>query len=326
MYRQRKFLDGQEKMAKSSASEVEVLTKSDETPTSSETGNFTADESTNSKSLESERLASSSSATTPPPPSSPPNVEIVSSSLGGAREKPAISNETLPIPTEPLASPINILSQIFPARSKSYLETTIKDCNGDLVKALERCAKNNRSEIFRPHMAALKDFNGNHGLSGRSFSSNSPSLLGSNFHQHANTSKLLSPFGSHHKSAFLPASHPYNLIRSSSHSMAPFASSFHQQSATSSAHTSSSESGFSPTLFPFPPPFFPSMYLNPAAMTLSNFNQRSLLSLGSNNHSSLAHHQHCSESDCAQCQPRVDSTDQNISVDGEDWCIEIYKL
>ncbi len=219
------------------------------------------------------------------------NGEVVSSSL----EQSAAS-----------ATPVTILGQIFPGRSRSSLESVLLDCQGDLVKALEVCAKTSGNNVveerppqshlapppqmrrspsqavnrlFRPHdhqpspwPNKIQDINGN-GL----------------------RNKMTSASFGGHKSAFSPTSHPY--YRSAAAAAAAAAA----VAASSGAATSSSPDIYSallsrpsappPTssdmmakeLFPFPPPpFFPpsiSYLSHVAAATspLSHFMHRSPL-------------------------------------------------
>ena len=67
------------------------------------------------------------------------------------------NSESGPPATNPTSnappSPVDILGQIFPARSRHALENVLRECNGDLVRALERCARSGR-EMLMQHAAA----------------------------------------------------------------------------------------------------------------------------------------------------------------------------
>ena len=58
-----------------------------------------------------------------------------------APEKAEIPREDGDIPGHAGSSQIEVLGQLFPGRSRGSLETALRESGGDLVKALEKCAR-----------------------------------------------------------------------------------------------------------------------------------------------------------------------------------------
>jgi len=57
-----------------------------------------------------------------------------------------------------MTSSLDVLSQIFPARSRSSLEEVLRETNGDLNRALEICARSSSRENHRKLQHASKTF------------------------------------------------------------------------------------------------------------------------------------------------------------------------
>jgi hypothetical protein len=199
--------------------------------------------------------------TTLTPTSSPRPVAAVQTENIAKREKKEEPGSDEDIATRSAAaddptaapSPVDILSQIFPARSRHTLESVLHECNGDLVRALERCARSGRELLMQQAVSAAaaaaterrsgksQDINGNGSFSAAALAHSSQHVQ----QPPPTQSKFLSAFTSH-KSAFVPPPshhhHPYHRHAQPPH--APAESSFlhhhhHQQRKE---------------MFPFPPP------------------------------------------------------------------------
>lgn len=234
-------------------------------------------------------------------PESKNSVETVSSTLQ------AKDTTESPPPT-----PVTILGQIFPNKSRESLAAVLAKCQGDLVKSLETCARNkdeqyeepplkNKRKLFRPQEVTPQ----RHQKQSR-----------------RTPPKLLMPPFLNSKSAFAPLN-PY--------SYRPMAA------LLSGATTTPSNSDLYPSfpphpdlpfppkeVLPFPPPFLsPAMYLGHNFMSpLSRFQHPSPLvnNRSSPSPPSSAFHRpnvSCLDTSCSQCLPKADSTEQNVALQNE---------
>ena len=76
------------------------------------------------------------------PKSKSPRPDVVSSTLNSSSSVHSSPSQTLPSPKDrQMSKSMAMLSQIFPGKSQKVLEIKLREARGDVVKALEACAK-----------------------------------------------------------------------------------------------------------------------------------------------------------------------------------------
>lgn len=228
-----------------------------------------------------------------PPKAASPGV--VSSSLTGPKER--LLNKSL-----------EMLRQIFPGKPTKVLEVKLREAKGDVVKALEACAKHFDQKPATPTSSSVTPFvmtsiNGSSHQLHQQENNNNP-FLPPNI---CNDSKFVPPFSTaamlafasnHHKSAFMPASnHAY----------------FRGFDAAAAAAASAAPQHHS--LFPFPPPLFPPNFFVGFGANPLNLSNAAAIENGS---LSISNHRPCVDPVCNQCAPKADSTAMEDSSKDED--------
>ena len=221
-------------------------------------------------------------------------------------------------------SPLDVLGQIFPGRPKPILETVLRESKGDIVRALEMCAKSAGSQptskkaklshsvsrspkpVMHPRLE--------HSLKHRS-DINANGYLHPSNHQTAVPVSTDAPYKlpdmptlyPSHKSAFIPT-HPTLSAAAALYRTSLF---HHHQPDTFLGYSSGTVTPKEP-LFPFAPPLFPPFYFpsNQGASGIGlNFESNPFLEdrtpstpPGGSREEKAGRYQ------CADSQPKVDST------------------
>ena len=249
--------------------------------------------------------------------------DIVSSTLSSTKE-----------PSSHLEKSMEMLKQIFPGKPQKILEAKLREARGDVVRALELCAKyfdqkepSKTMQQFSPAPAAPPPSSAPPISRGAMLTpppqenNNNPFLL--NF-SHVNgganetSGRFPPPFStaamaamlanSQHKSAFIPTSAA--AVASAASGTHNFYRNFEQH------HPAAAANFFNKDLFPFPPPpiFPPSFFVGfGGGNHLLSQNLPTNLSL---NDPSL--HRPCVDPLCGQCAPKADSTEDTHCKDRAD--------
>ena len=213
--------------------------------------------------------------------------------------KPDVVSSTLTPPKEPKSKSLAMLLQIFPGKPQKILEAKLREAKGDVVKALELCAK-----YFDQFESPPKNV-----------PKTQPKIFENN---NVTTSETAAKFfppplmaaAALHKSAFVPA--PPSVAAN------PPASNFYPRGFEPPNFFSAKE------LFPFPPPLFPpSFFVGFSSNPSAYHHAAAAASLNSPNFSlpaptaaTAAQHcvRPCVDPLCGQCAPKVDSTAEDTTV------------
>ena len=221
--------------------------------------------------------------------------------------KPDVVSSTLTLtpPKEPKSKSLTMLLQIFPGKPQKILEAKLREAKGDVVKALELCAKH--FDQYESPKSLQKTHHHHH-----------PKVMENNNVTASETpAKFFPPplvaAAALHKSAFVPA--PPTATNPISN--------FYPRGFEPPNFFSAKE------LFPFPPPLFPpSFFVGFSSNPSAYHHAAAAASLNSPNFSLPAgaaptpHHcvRPCVDPLCGQCAPKVDSTaeDTNVLQETED--------
>lgn len=236
--------------------------------------------------------------------------------------KPDVVSSTLISPKERQSNKsLEMLRQIFPGKPQKILEAKLRESKGDIVKALESCARHFDSmEAIKNHMSggpptappppppAVSKLN--------SENNNNPFLpFYSESLAAAAAGKLAPPFSaamaavtasalaSQHKSAFMPHTAGHPIYRTFEH-----------------------PNFFQKDLFPFPPPIFhPSFFVGFGSNPIHHQSHHHQLTSPINLQQPVSHHRPCVDPMCSQCTPKVDST-ANDEITKEEAAEEIRNI
>ena len=308
MYRQKKLGNPDEQSDEESVKMPESPPKLDE---EIQSGNAEASSTSPAKSL---KLQEAEVIETPP--KSPRPEAVVSSSLSCSPNK-----------DRQMSKAMAILSQIFPGKPSKILENKLRESRGDVVKALEACAKHFDHVIPTNHQPS------NH--------SSSPYFRENNTHQQLTSAVAALPESNNNNSQsndsakfsppFSTAAMAAMALATSSQAQQHKSAFFPATAASSANQHSAFYRGFDPPsffpkeLFPFPPPLFPPSffvgfssnhppptYHHTPPAGLAPFNLSAVAS--ADNHV----HRPCVDPLCSQCAPKVDSTEESsIKEDGD---------
>lgn len=267
-------------------------------------------------------------------PVKPPIVEVAPKS-----PKPDVVSSTLNVSPKDrqMSKSMAMLSQIFPGKSPKVLEIKLREAKGDVVKALESCAK------YFDQVESGKTYSRGPSLHHQSPISSSESSISANFkmapnnisgsgnagnennnNQNNDSAKFFPPFStaamqaamalanSQHKSAFAPAT--TTTVASMASNPHAFYRGFDATTSAAAAATAA-PSGFLPKeLFPFPPPLFPpSFFVGFNAAPTYHHGAISPFNLALASAENI--HRPCVDPLCNQCAPKVDSTDESAKED-----------
>ena len=214
-----------------------------------------------------------------------------------ASKSPEVSSTLSPPKMSQMSKSMTMLSQIFPGKPQKVLEIKLREAKGDVVKALESCAK---------HFDQVESFKNQSSISQNNLSAVAPPLPISSTvaatENNNESAKIFPPF--------------------STAALMALANNSTQKSAFTPANPHFYRPGFEPTagnfvpkeFFPFPPPIFPpSFFVGFSPPTYHN-----TLSTPFNlTENSVPHHRPCVDPHCGQCAPKVDSTDESAKEDCE---------
>ena len=200
--------------------------------------------------------------------------------------KPIVSSTLSPIKEQTSTNkPLAMLLQIFPGKPQKILEAKLREAKGDVVKALELCAKHFDAPTEPPQK--------------RQKSTAAAILENNNVSTSEPVAKFFPPplmAAALHKSAFVPAptTNPQNPPTNFYRGFEP-------------------PNFFAKELFPFPPPLFPPSFFVGFSSNPSAYHHAAAASaLNPPSFSLPDHHQSCVrpcvDPLCGQCAPKVDST------------------